>query len=111
MATFDLLLGGQIPVGVLTFLEDEQIWQFEYSDEFRKMDKYRPLVSFPDKGKCYKSSRLWPYFGMRIPSLKQPHVKEVVEKEGIDPKDEVALLKRFARRAIQHPSMELKYRQ
>ena len=95
------LLHGKHLIGALTY--DDGIWIFRYSEEFKQRQDLRPIIQFPDKGRVYESDELWPFFGMRIPSLKQPGVEKVVESEHIDPTDRVELLKRFGRRTISNP--------
>ena len=60
-------------------------------------------MQFPDPGKTYESEELWPFFGLRIPSLAQPSVKAVVKREHLDEKDKVQLLRRFGRRTVANP--------
>lgn len=79
-------------------------WNFQYSSEFKeKSEKYKPIVGFPDLDKVYKSDTLWPFFRIRIPGLKQPLIKEILQQENIDVRNEVALLKRFGERTIANP--------
>ena len=40
---------------------------------------------------------------MRVPSLKQPLIREIVRVEGLDSRDEVQLLRRFGRKTISNP--------
>lgn len=95
------LLHGTLPIGSLTY--EDGLWTFAYSDEFKKRLDLRPIVQFPDREKVYRSDELWPFFGMRIPSLKQPAVEKLVAEEHIDPSDRAELLKRFGRRTISNP--------
>jgi HipA-like protein len=99
-ATFRLLLR-KLPVGVLS-LRDGQ-WHFKYTDEFRQRKDLRPLVQFPLKEEAYTSEELWPFFGMRIPSLKQPSIQSTISREKIDQTDRVQLLRRFGKRTIANP--------
>jgi HipA-like protein len=99
-AAFALLLG-KVHVGVLSRSEGQ--WKFVYSDEFRRHEELRPLVSFPDKTAVYQAEELWPFFAMRIPSLKQPAIRERIEREHIDQRDRVKLLRRFGARTIANP--------
>jgi HipA-like protein len=99
-AAFRLMLG-QVHVGVLTF--SDGLWRFEYSAEFREHSELRPLVSFPDKDVVYTCDELWPFFAMRVPSLKQPAIQEQIAREHIDRADRVALLRRFGGRTIANP--------
>ena len=99
-ASFRLYLD-KVHVGTLSLSQDT--WTFEYSDEFRRHEELRPLVSFPDKTTVYKSDKLWPFFEMRIPSLKQPAIREQIEREHIDRRDRVKLLRRFGTRTIANP--------
>lgn len=52
---------------------------------------------------AYTSEELYPFFIQRIPSLSQPKVKEVIEKEKIDQTNIVELLKKFGRLSINNP--------
>jgi hypothetical protein len=53
--------------------------------------------------KVYRKDSLWPFFLVRIPGLKQPAIKEIIEKENIDTENEVELLKRFGQKSISNP--------
>ena len=79
------------------------LWIFRYSDAFREQDRYRRLIGFSDMEKVYKSDTLWPFFKLRIPGLKQPLIKEILESEDIDVTDEVGLLKRFGKLNVSNP--------
>ncbi|MGB5941586.1 MAG: HipA N-terminal domain-containing protein [Leeuwenhoekiella sp.] len=76
------------------------LWQFQYSEKFKNQTRYHRLVGFSDLNKVYQSDILWPFFKIRIPGLKQPQIKEIIEKDNIDENDEALLLRRFGRRAI-----------
>lgn len=84
---------------------DEGIWEFVYSDEFKNEygEEYKRIAGFPDLDKVYKKETLWPFFLVRIPGLKQPAIKEIIEKENIDSQNEAALLKRFGKHSISNP--------
>jgi hypothetical protein len=81
------------------------LWEFEYTDDFKKkyFKEYDRITGFPDLNKTYRKESLWPFFLTRIPGLKQPAVKEIIEKEKIDSNDEAALLKRFGQHSISNP--------
>lgn len=87
-------------IGYLSSKDGE--WSFVYSDEFRAQDEFHYIVGFPKLDEEYKSSELWPFFRIRIPGLKQPAIKEIVEKENIQ-NNEYELLKRFGRKSISNP--------
>jgi HipA-like protein len=99
-ATFHVRYGN-IEVGTLDLLDG--VWKFRYSDEFRKNNQLRAITEFPDSSREYVSSELWPFFAMRIPSLKQAEIKAIVEREHIDEHDEATLLRRFGRRTVANP--------
>ena len=100
-AVFKLIIN-EIEVGVLKCEKGE--WVFKYSDEFKKhTNEYKNIIGFPQIDKEYRSDSLWPFFRIRIPGLKQPAVREILEKEHIDKDNEVALLKRFGRKTISNP--------
>jgi HipA-like protein len=96
-----LLRFGNLTVGKLSV--DNGVWTFQYSPAFCARNDMRPLPIFPDLNKVYKSDELWSFFRMRVPSLKQPAVRAIVDKEGIDSNDQIKLLKRFGRRTISNP--------
>jgi hypothetical protein len=96
---------GSLCIGVLAY--EDHIWEWAYSGEFKAQDKVRPLVEFPDTSRIYRTEELWPFFATRVPSLKQTAVRALIEKERIDPDDEVKLLERFGRRTVANP-FELK---
>lgn len=92
----------KIKIGTLSSNNGE--WYFKYSSQFKsKSDEYNRIIGFPDLDRVYKSEILWPFFQVRIPSLKQPGVKEIIKTENIDQQNEVALLKRFGKKAITSP--------
>lgn len=80
-------------------------WVFVYSEEFKTkhQQEYKHIAGFPELSKIYKNESLWPFFLIRIPGLKQPAIKEIIEKEKIDIHNEAALLKRFGRQTISNP--------
>src|SRR5438128_2399010 len=81
------LIYGPLTIGILSV--EGGHWKFRYADEFRQRKDLRPLVQFPDVDRTYQSTELWPFFGLRIPSLKQPAVRAAVAREHIDEKDKV----------------------
>jgi len=81
----------------------DSIWSFEYSEAFRNQEKYRRLVGFSDLNKTYTSDVLWPFFKIRIPGLKQPMVKEIIQEEDLDVTNEAQLLERFGRKSMSNP--------
>ena len=95
------LLYKNLVIGILRAAHGE--WTFAYSDAFRVQPELKPLVEFPDLEKRYTSKHLWPSFVMRLPSLKQAEIQDVVRREGIDTSDEVQLLRRFGHRTIANP--------
>lgn len=99
-AEFELVLG-DIPVGMLSVRDGQ--WHFLYSDEFRELPAYRPLVEFPDLHKEYIQEELWQFFASRIPSTLQPDVEDVLQREHIEEDDIIALLKRFGKRTVTSP--------
>lgn len=101
--SFDLYLK-DLQVGKLSFSKDDNLWYFEYSEDFKKnSDNYNLIIGFPDINKKYRSQVLWPFFNIRIPGLKQPKIKEILYKENINPNDDVKLLERFGKKSISNP--------
>jgi hypothetical protein len=89
-----------LQVGVL-YTENGQ-WHFKYADAF-KNSNLSPIVGFPRIDVEYTSQELWPYFAYRIPSIKQPAIRDIVLLEKLDPKNESEMLKRFGRHTITTP--------
>jgi HipA-like protein len=96
-----LLMYNDVSVGILWIKGG--VWHFAYTDEFRNRTEFVPLVDFPDKAKLYKSEELWPFFALRIPSLQQPYVQQIVERENLDEKDYLQMLRQFGERSISNP--------
>lgn len=88
-------------IGQLTLKEG--VWTFWYSEEFKNQNKVQPLSNFPNKDKVYSSEQLYPFFLLRIPSLKQPKIQKIVQTENIDEHNEALLLKRFGEYSISNP--------
>lgn len=84
------------------------LWHFAYSNEFKEQDQIPVLPDFPDVQKVYTKEELWPFFIIRIPSLKQPKVQKIISKEDIDSTSQVELLKRFGEKSISNP-FQLKF--
>ena len=104
-ATFVLMID-DIKVGTLHC--EQGIWEFKYTEEFKKRAaEYNLVKGFPDLEKVYKNETLWPFFRIRIPGLKQPAIQEIIKKENIDQENEVALLKRFGKKTISNPFLLL----
>ncbi len=82
---------------------NEGLWHFSYSDSFKNQAQLPPLPDFPDVQKVYTKDELWPFFIIRIPSLKQPKVQKIISKENIDASSQVELLKRFGEKSISNP--------
>lgn len=99
-AAFSVVLDG-LEVGRLRFDADE--WVFNYSDAFRQQKKIKPIVDFPNVEREYRSPDLWPFFLLRIPSLKQPAVQEFLREEKIDAPTAAILLRRFGKRSAANP--------
>lgn len=84
------------------------LWHFTYSEEFKEQNQIPALPDFPDIQKVYTKNELWPFFIIRIPSLKQPKVQKIISKEDIDSTSQVELLKRFGEKSISNP-FQLKF--
>jgi HipA-like protein len=100
MAEFSLRYSN-LEIGRLS--RNEKGWIFSYGWEFRNQDRVSPLTNFPNKEKIYYADDLWPFFASRIPSLKQPQVRQIIREEQIDANDESELLSRFGRESISNP--------
>ncbi len=48
---------------------------------------------------------------MRVPSLKQPAINEIVMNEGIDANDRLQLLRQFGQRSVSNPIEPVEHRE
>ena len=94
-----VLLYGKNDIGYLKYERGK--WQFRYSIWFREQDVILPLIEFPKKAKVYESDELWSFFISRIPSTKQPKIKELIAT-GKNP-NIADLLELFGKRTINNP--------
>ena len=99
-AKFELKIADLL-IGIL-YTENSK-WYFEYSEDFKKQNKYYRIVGFSDLNKKYENDTLWPFFKIRIPGLKQPMIQEIIESENIDSNDESSLLRRFGEKIAANP--------
>lgn len=86
------------PIGYLKHKDNK--WIFVYSGWFKSQDSILPLIEFPNSNQIYRSSELWSFFSSRIPSSKQPKVKEF-NAEGVMSIDE--LLEKFGQSTVNNP--------
>lgn len=82
---------------------EEGVWHFEYAPDFKGQTEVKPLLGFTDVDKHYTSKELWPFFALRIPSLQQPSIQEIIMREHLDRNNEVALLRRFGGKTVANP--------
>jgi len=97
---FKIMLGSLF-VGTLRAEGGE--WFFAYSQEFRDQRQIKPIVDFPILNREYRSRNLWPFFALRIPSPRQPAVREFISKMPEEKADEGILLKEFGGRSAANP--------
>lgn len=97
--SFGLFLG-ELEVGTLRIEGSE--WIFSYSEAFKNQSKVSPIIDFPQFDQKYRSTRLWPFFALRVPSLAQANVREFLAKTKEEPNDAL-LLEEFGRRSIANP--------
>jgi HipA-like protein len=92
-ATFKLMYR-HLDIGILSLKGGE--WSFQYSEDFKKQDKIKPLLDFPNIEKIYTSGELYPFFTQRIPGIGQNFRK-------YESLSEVDLLKKFGKQTISNP--------
>ena len=88
-------------IGELLFENEE--WLFEYSVWFKNQNELQPLLEFPIVGNKYKNKELWPFFSNRIPSFKQPKIKNYIEKHLSERTNTVKLLELFGEYSVNNP--------
>ena len=92
---------GNTSVGTLT--RTPMVWRWEYTPEFAAQTTLRAIPSFPDKTRVYESEILWPFFAARLPNLKQPGLRELLERDRVSPDDQVEQLRRYGQRSPTNP--------
>lgn len=94
-------------IGDLKFENNK--WLFEYSDWFKNQNELQPLLEFPLVNNKYQSSDLWPFFLDRIPSFKQPRIKNYIEKHPDERTNTAKLLELFGEYSVNNPfKLEIK---
>jgi HipA N-terminal domain len=83
-----------LEIGTLSLNEGQ--WTFQYSESFKKQDKIKPLLDFPNVNRKYTSEELYPFFIQRIPGVGQNARK-------FENLSEVELLKKFGKQTISNP--------
>src|SRR5262245_48021485 len=64
---------------------------------------YEQLFGTANVQKEYRSTELWPFFLLRIPSLKQPAVQEFLRSANVQSPTAAILLRQFGKRSIANP--------
>ncbi len=82
-------------VGIL--YRENCYWVYEYSEQFKRQTKYRPIVNFSNKEKKYVSKELFPFFTSRVPGKGQLKLKKE-ENCDID-----TLLKKYGEHSATNP--------
>jgi hypothetical protein len=73
-----------IPVGVLDYRAGG--YRFRYLEGVEDSDGgFRPFIGFPDLGRVYESTRLWPFFNLRVMDRKRPDFARYVGWLGLTP--------------------------
>ena len=81
----------------------------EYSEWFKNQNELQPLLEFPIVTNTYKTKELCPFFSNRIPSFKQPKIKEYIEKHPSDRTNTAKLLEIFGAYSVNNPfKLEIK---
>lgn len=78
-------------------------WLFEYSIWFKNQNDLQPLLEFPIVNNKYITNELWPFFSNRIPSFKQPKIKNYIEKNPSERTNTVKLLELFGEYSVNNP--------
>jgi HipA-like protein len=81
--------GARVLVGQLS--HEGQEWVFRYADSYRQGEN-PPIAAFPYMQDEYRSTRLWPFFEVRLPPLDRDDVEAVLKHRGIDKSDMFTLL-------------------
>ncbi len=70
------------PVGVLD--HGATGYRFQYLESTHSaVEGFRPFIGFPDLDQVYESTRLWPFFDLRVMDRKRPDFPEYVRRLGL----------------------------
>ena len=72
------------PVAVLDSFSPVD-YQFQYLDGVNMVEGFRPFIGFPDFKTVYLSTRLWPFFELRVMDRKRPDFAEYISWRGLQP--------------------------
>lgn len=98
---------GDTPLTVGTLVYDGATWSFEYDEAYKRRDNLRPLEGFGDLNSVYSSTRLFPFFRVRLPDPKRPDIRREMERQNLRGADEVEMLRVFGRKVASSPGCEL----
>src|SRR6266487_4370058 len=71
------------PVGLLVY--DGERYLFEYVRNAQNVEDFVPFVSFPDVGRAYSSTRLFPLFSQRVMDPRRPDFVRYVRTLDLSP--------------------------
>ncbi|MBO4371323.1 MAG: hypothetical protein J5826_00160 [Bacteroidales bacterium] len=94
VTAYKLMLDDML-VGVL--YKEDGFWVYEYSEAFKRQNKYRPIANFLNKDRKYVSKELFPFFTTRLPGKGQLKLKKE-EHCDID-----TLLKKYGEHSATNP--------
>lgn len=82
-------------VAVLDVARGSSSFRFQYLDSIESVREFRPFIGFPDLHRVYESSRLWPFFDLRVMDRKRPDYPQYVGWLGLpEDADRVDILSR-----------------
>ncbi len=61
-------------------------FEFSYTDEARRQERFAPFPAFPKLDELYRSAELFPYFAVRLISAADPNYEAVLEAIGLTDK-------------------------
>lgn len=62
---------------------DGDTFRFQYVDSVESVEGFRPFIGFPDLDRVYESTRLWPFFDLRVMDRKRPDYAQYVRWLGL----------------------------
>lgn len=87
-------------IGTLEYKFKENVWYFEYSEEFKSQKNIAPILSFPNTDKVYSGKELWSFFSSRIPDNTS---ESTDNKEKESNSSLIDLLKSYGQKTITNP--------
>ena len=96
------ILFSGVEVAELTQKKKGGSFIFQYTPAFKQLE-LTPLPGLQDLDRRYESDQLWPYVAERIPDMRRPEIRSLVEQRGLQQASELRLLAELGAHSVTDP--------